>query len=215
MPHRIVLLTLCSAAALALLVACGGGGKGSTATPVSSPVASTPSPAGPTATAGPGSVTPISISISTPTTLDAPFGQTPVSLDAATGSPQVTLNRIAQLADSGAYDRVTFQFDGGLPGYHVGYLTSAPVGCASGQPVPITGQAFLEVRTTPAIAHTTSATPTAAETPQHPGLPAIMDLVQTCDYEGVVTWVLGLPHALDFRAFEIAPAFLVVDVKHP
>jgi hypothetical protein len=45
-------------------------------------------------------------------------------------------------------------------------------------------------------------------------LPALLEAKQTCDSEGVVTWVLGLTSRVDFRPFHIQD-LLVVDVDHP
>jgi len=120
-----------------------------------------------------------------------------------------------QPSDNGEYDQVFFQFDGGVPGYHIDYITGSPTGCASGQAVQVLGQAFLEVRMTPAVAHDQSGSPTIQQTSMTTDLPVLKGLVQTCDVEGVVTWVLGLSQQVDFSVFTIAQAFLVVDVKHP
>ena len=55
----------------------------------------------------------------------------------------------------------------------------------------------------------------AAQTNRTVNLPNLRQLVQTCDFEGHVTWVLGVGHPKRFRVVELTnPSRIVVDVKH-
>lgn len=116
-----------------------------------------------------------------------------------------------------AYDRAVFAFAGDtLPGYRVSYIEPPVQQCGSGRAVPVTGARFLEVRFTRAQAHTDAGEPTVTNRNRTPGLPVLKGLTLTCDFEGRVTWVLGLPagDSTRYRVRRLAsPARLAVDVR--
>jgi hypothetical protein len=118
-------------------------------------------------------------------------------------------------ADQGAYDRITFQFQGdGFPGYRVEYFTP-PVLCASGQEVPIAGSAYIKVVFT-ANAHDNQGAPTLSQIDLSPALPTLAEAKQVCDFEGYVTWALGINAVVDYRVEEHAnPSSITVDLAHP
>jgi hypothetical protein len=145
------------------------------------------------------------------------FGRDPVS-GPATTSGQLTLI----LAEGGtpevdpttpAIDRMVFQLAEGAPAYQVRYVPGPVQQCASGQEVPILGSAFLEVRMGDTVAHDDQG-PTVSPTDIQPALPVLQQAVQTCDFEGVVTWHLGLSQEVDFRV-NIVGTILVIDLVHP
>jgi len=123
--------------------------------------------------------------------------------------------RAVRAARNEGWDRVVFQFDGAaVPGYRVGYVDRAEH-CGSGDPVQVAGQGRLEVRITPAQAHTEAGQPTMAERQTRLALPVLREMKQTCDFEADVTWVLGVASPNRFRVSELTnPARLVVDVQH-
>src|SRR5687768_4092670 len=47
------------------------------------------------------------------------------------------------------FDRVVFEFQGGVPGYHLEYVDRPVRDCGAGEPRPIAGDAWLEVRMSP------------------------------------------------------------------
>jgi hypothetical protein len=114
------------------------------------------------------------------------------------------------------YDRVVFEFsDAGLPGYHLEYIDRPVRACGSGEVVEIAGDGWLQVRLTPAHAHTEEGQPTVQEREQKPGLPNVLELQLTCDFEADVTWVLGTASPNRYRVLELSdPTRLVVDVRH-
>lgn len=116
------------------------------------------------------------------------------------------------------FDRIVFEMQGEtLPGYHVGYRSEAPVHCGSGAPVPVAGQRWLEIRLTPAQAHSEAGAPTVkdAEREQMLKLPVLQELELTCDFEGEVTAAAGLTRERPFRVLALqGPARIVVDVEH-
>ncbi len=179
--------------------------------PTSTAAATQPASTQPSGTPAP-SPTPLISIQTTEAPAEAQFGhQAIIRPGTATGSATVTL---AQAGSPGDFDRLTFQFDGGLPGYQISYLEELPSECGSGLTVQMQGVAFLQVRLAPAAAHDDTGSPTLASTDLTPGLTQLLEARQVCDFEGVVTWVLGLNADTDFRVFAIGDSILVVDVKY-
>jgi hypothetical protein len=78
----------------------------------------------------------------------------------------------------------------------------------------VAGDAWLEVRMTPADAHDGEGKGLIAERERHLDLPLLKELEQTCDFEAHVTWVFGLSSPNRYRVLELsAPARLVVDIE--
>lgn len=126
----------------------------------------------------------------------------------------VVVLRDVRAAGQQGFDRVVFEFEGkDVPGYQVGYVERA-IQCGSGEPVEIAGEAVLEVRMTPAQAHTEAGEPTVKNRERSLDLPVLKELESTCDFEAEVTWMLGLESRKPFRVrtFE-DPARLVIDVE--
>lgn len=114
------------------------------------------------------------------------------------------------------FDRVVFQFAGDrVPGYRVEYVDQPVRSCGSGRAVAVTGQGFLQIRLTPAAAHDDKGQPTVGERARVSSLPVVRELAMTCDFEGNVTYVVGVAHPNDYRVTELSnPPRLVVDLKH-
>lgn len=114
------------------------------------------------------------------------------------------------------FDRIVFAFDGeDVPGYHLEYVDAPVRACGSGEPVPLAGDGWLEMRLYPTAAHTEAGESTITERERTPGLPVLRELKLTCDFEAVVTWVAGLASPNPYRVFDLQnPARLVVDVQH-
>ena len=147
------------------------------------------------------------------------FGRDPIS-EPALATTNATLTR----AEAGtpdtepgtpAYDRITFVFGGDLPAYEINYVPGPVLACGSGEDAQVTGQAFLQISLSPAVAHDDQGTQTITSTDLLLGLPVLQQAKQTCDFEGVVVWTLGLSAEVDFRVNAIIDQFLVVDLKHP
>jgi hypothetical protein len=114
------------------------------------------------------------------------------------------------------FDRVVFEFgSGAAPGYHLEYIDRPVRKCGSGAATPIAGDAWLEIRFTPANAHTPSGAPTIANRNQTVDVGVVKELEQTCDFEAVVVWVVGVGRPNAYRVMALNdPMRLVVDVKH-
>lgn len=114
-----------------------------------------------------------------------------------------------------AFDRVVFEFAGALPGYRVEYIDKPVRRCGTGDVVTLAGDGWLRVRMTPARAHDESGRPTLGPVEQRPKLPVLLELAPTCDFEGELTWVLGVGSPNRYRVLELRdPPRIVVDVKH-
>jgi hypothetical protein len=129
----------------------------------------------------------------------------------------VTL-RDVRSAEHGGFDRVVFEFSGGLPGYRVEHINAPIRECASGNTVQIAGQGWLRVRIEPARAHELvgeTARVTVSNTNRQLDHGIVQQMRLTCDFEAQVEWVLGLSAPNRYRVLELSePAHLVVDVLH-
>ena len=142
------------------------------------------------------------------------WAMAPLSGEGGGESRGVAVLRDVRIARHEGYDRVVFEFDGHLPPWEVRAVRS-PAACGSGDAVDPGGAAALEVDFRPASAHTEEGAPTVRERNRRPGLPALRAARLTCDFEAIVTWVLGVDHAGEIRALELtSPARLAVDIRH-
>lgn len=120
-----------------------------------------------------------------------------------------------RVAKNEGFDRVVFEFSERVPGYHLEYIDKPVRDCGAGDVKPIEGDAWLEVRFYPANAHTEAGQPTIKERELKPALDIVREIERTCDFEAVVTWVIGAASPHRYRAFELAaPPRLVVDIDH-
>jgi len=198
-PLAVTLLLLVSALGL-IALACGDDNKDGGATPIATTAAAE---ATPTAPAG-----------ETPSETPFQGGREPIEVPGPAAPPVLVLTDVRAAAHEG-FDRIVFEFQGGLPGYRVEYVDEA-TGCGSGLPVEIAGAALLQVRMAPAAAHDDAGAPTFPQQELLPGLPSILEAEQTCDFEADVTWVIGLTEEADFTAVSLLDPFrVVVDVAHP
>jgi hypothetical protein len=110
------------------------------------------------------------------------------------------------------FDRIVFEFDGGLPlSHHVRYVGEL-LGDGSGLPVRIAGRAILRVRFDPAHAHDGQGATVPAR--KAFALPNIMTTVRSGDFEAVTTYGIGLAKRTSFEVFTLAePSRVVIDVK--
>ena len=110
---------------------------------------------------------------------------------------------------------MVFEFVGGLPDYDIEWVEPPILADPSGLPVDVSGAAFLRVRLSPAAAHDDAGETTVGALELHPDLPGVGEVTQVGDFEGVVTWVLGLSAELEFETSELEdPYRLAIDVKH-
>jgi len=116
------------------------------------------------------------------------------------------------------FDRVVFEFKGSeMPGYYIEYVGEPITQCGSGTKVDLTENGGLQIRFSPAQAHTEAGQPTIffSDNEQNPNYKIIKKLKSTCDFEGNVTWVVGTSKANKYRVLTLEnPTRLVVDIEH-
>jgi hypothetical protein len=124
-----------------------------------------------------------------------PFPATPVTNPSP--SQPVLLTAVRETGDA-CVDHVVFDFRGQYPnppGYTLTYGTPPFVDAGSGKPVHVVGNAFIVVRLSPAYGFDFL---TGQQTYNGPhnipvnGANHVRDVAETGDFEGVVTWVIGL-----------------------
>jgi len=167
--------------------------------------AASPSASATTTTAGGGTAT---ATASTGVGQTTPF-DVPGNVPAATNA---TLTDV-RAASHDTFDRIVFEFADGLqPPARIEYVASVSQ-CGSGLPVTVPGGAILQVRMEHAQAHDNNGQPTADRTVAGTGN-IIAGAVSVCDFEGVVTYAIGVPSQLPFVASTLSnPARLVIDIQ--
>jgi hypothetical protein len=132
-----------------------------------------------------------------------PVPTTPVT-SPTTAQPSL-LTDVKELGDD-CVDHVIFDFNGkgtDPPGYSVTYGTPPFVGDASGAPVAVAGSAFVVVKVKPGYGYDFANGKQTYNGPK--SVPVthtnhVRAIVETGDFEGVLTWVIGLDSV---RAFSV------------
>ena len=129
---------------------------------------------------------------------------------ATAGQPVLADVRIAR---NDGYDRIVFEFQGpALPAYEVKYVQSSSQ-CGSGKPVTTSGAAQVSITFRPAVAHDAGGNATVASNDIVANLQSIKEAKPTCDFEGVVSWVVGTVFR-PYRVIELQnPTRLAVDIQ--
>lgn len=133
----------------------------------------------------------------------------------AEGEP-ATLQAV-RTAQHEMFDRVVFEFDADRsPGYEVGYLDEPATACGSGNTVRVKGKAVLQLTLSHARAHTEAGQPTIKEKgTQLSAYPVLREIKQTCDFEGTVTYIIGVRSPNKIRVLELKdPARLILDIRN-
>lgn len=117
--------------------------------------------------------------------------------------------------EQGGWERIVFEFAGsGQPPATVEYVTTGAVACGSGQTVALPGTTVLHVRIASTQAHNDTGNATIASPNMTGPGNTILKATQTCDFEGVVVWDLGMKGTRNFKVTKlINPTRLVIDVK--
>lgn len=99
-------------------------------------------------------------------------------------------------------DRVSFTFDGGIPGYDVSYIDPPVRQDGSGNEVDVDGTAFLSVRFAPASGFDSFETfePTYTGPAEVRGdTDVVTEAVRVGDFEANLTWVIGVDEKAPYR----------------
>jgi hypothetical protein len=110
------------------------------------------------------------------------------------------------------FDRVVFEFRGGLPDHRVSYVDQL-VEDGSGRPVSVAGAADLQVVFQGANAHEEDGSPSLSPRRLSPGLPAVKEVAQVGDFEAVVGYGIGIDRRRPVTVSTLSgPSRLVIDV---
>src|SRR5579863_4595814 len=92
-----------------------------------------------------------------------------------------------------AYNRISFTFTDAFPSYQIAFASKL-VADGSGQVIPLGGQGVLKIVFTGAQAHTADGTASSVISPPSPsiGLPRMTDYAQAGDFEGVLSYGIGI-----------------------
>jgi len=109
------------------------------------------------------------------------------------------------------YDRVVFELDQQLPEHlRVEYVTQL-IEDGSGFPVSVAGNRILQVTLSPTHAHTEQGKATIARRVRY-SMPNVKEVVLVSDFEGTVTFGIGLAWKAEYRLFtETNPTRVVID----
>ncbi|MEP7214090.1 MAG: hypothetical protein ABI791_13505 [Acidobacteriota bacterium] len=113
------------------------------------------------------------------------------------------------------FDRIVFEFRGDLPSYHIEYIDKPVRQCGSGNAAAIAGDAWLQMRFSPANAHDERGESTVPMSRSKPDLTVVKEVAATCDFEAEVEWVAGVAKPNKYRVTELNnPTRLAVDIQH-
>jgi len=132
--------------------------------------------------------------------------------DASGGTTGVANTIAARMDEQAGYDRFVLQLDSIVPTFTVKRQAKPvfPAG-ASGQTLTLVGTAGVLVQVHSATGAATFTGPTDIV---HPSFKVLQEARQTQDFEGYVSWGLGLSSPACMRVFTLAdPARLVVDFQ--
>lgn len=127
--------------------------------------------------------------------------------------PSATL-RAVRTGQHEGFVRTVFVFGERVPSYHVEYVDTPVYHCGSGEVATVAGEGWLQVRFRIAAAHTEAGEATVTARDRRLDDALLRQLTLTCDFEGDVTWVLGMAAPNRFRTTELPdPPRLVLDVE--
>jgi hypothetical protein len=133
----------------------------------------------------------------------------------ATAPAAPTLTQIRAAHHLG-YDRLVFQFSGGVPAQHSARYVSQVIADPSGLPVHVAGSAVLRVAFSPVTGHDARGLATYGAAQRTYALPGIIQVVNAGDFEAVVSFGVGMARAEPFRMFTLTgPSRVVIDVRTP
>ncbi len=180
-----------------LLAACGGSSAKQT---VSTETTGTGPGSTTSVSGGPATTDTTDTTVELPTTSlpcqPVPIPTTPIT--SPVPSPHAALLTNVQDQSDGCVDHVIFDFTGkstDVPGYTLSYGAAPFVGDASGTPIAVAGSAFVVVKVQPGYGFDFEAAKATYTGPK--SLPIghtnhVKAIVETGDFEGVLTWVIGL-----------------------
>jgi putative peptidoglycan binding protein len=113
------------------------------------------------------------------------------------------------------FDRLVFDFEGPTPGFRVRYVDQL-IEDGSGRPIPLRGRAVVEITLRPAAAHREDGSPSRpGPLPDVTGFATFRQIAEAGDFEGVLTWGIGVAARTGLRVTTLSgPVRVAVDVVH-
>jgi len=195
------------------LTACSGGGQSPSASAAPSvaasvPVASDPAASQPAASEPAESAAPSDEDL-------GPFScELPIHIDASVARANITDVRTGT---HDGYDRVVFEFAGGLPEATIERASPPFLHDASGLPIDVEGSSFLRVTLRGGTKQMDDGSSSyTGPTDFSTAYPGLVHLVEGGDFEGLSTWYVGLTSEACVRTITLDgdEARLVIDVEH-
>ena len=135
---------------------------------------------------------------------------------AATTAPAIPTLIQVSAAHHYGYDQLVFRFRGGVPAKYSARYVSQVIRDASGLPVKVVGSALLQVRFTPAAGHNEKGIVTYGATQRTYALPEIIQVVNSGDFESVLSFGAGLARNAPFHMYaQPRLGRVVLDVRAP
>jgi hypothetical protein len=198
-----------------LLAGCIAGSSSPTASAPSSAIASASVPASDAPESEPASAAASVAPSAEPTDNLGPFTcDLPIHIDSTVARANITDVRAAT---HDGYDRVVFEFAGGIPEGSLERAAPPFVHDPSGMPMDVEGTSFLQLILRGGTKQTDEGT-SSYDGPLDfdPGFPMLVDLIEGGDFEGQSIWYLGLNGGACVRVMVVANSLprIVIDVEH-
>lgn len=139
----------------------------------------------------------------------------PVAFGSTTAQPTAPILVAIRAAHHPGYDRLVFEFSGGLPQQRSARYVSKII-AESGKTVSVTGSAKLQVRFFAASGHNPGGHVTYGPLRRTYALPGLIQVVTAGDFENVLRFGVGVARKEPVQVFTLTnPSRVVVDVKTP
>ena len=143
-----------------------------------------------------------------------PSSAAPPSAAVATAAPAVPLLVDVRAASHRTFDRVVWEFVGGVPKTRVVRYVDELTADGSGEPVRIAGSAILAVTMFQANAHDENTGQATAPSRVVAGLGNVIEVVESGDFEATVSYGIGLAKRQKFSVTTLRnPSRIVIDVR--
>lgn len=153
------------------------------------------------------------LTVPTVTLAAMPVAQAAVS--PASRAPATPVLVDVRAAHQPGLDRLVFEFRGSLPARRDVRYVKRLIADGSGRPVRVVGDALLQVRFSGATGHDTDGT-TYGATRRTYSLPGVIQVVNTGDFESVLSFGVGLARPVPYRVYTLTrPNRIVLDVRTP
>lgn len=142
-----------------------------------------------------------------------------VVTDGFPGTGETAFLTEVEITAHDGFERIVFEFDQASPEYRIEYIEGPVIESPSGNEIEVSGETYLSIAVSPA----TGVDPSGdepRETYQGPdrlvpeGTSAVMEVVETENFENVLGWVIGLDETRPFgSALLESPSRLLIDIR--